>query len=95
MKTREPMTAKERIQHRLCAAALVADEALPHTDEAMVQPWRKELCNAADDYWAGEELPRNRPPAAAPPSSTPRDPHVCSEECRGEPHDAIGAGEKR
>jgi hypothetical protein len=53
--------AKERIAYRLCAAALAADEALPHDEAAMAQPWRRELCNAADDYFAGEELPRNAP----------------------------------
>jgi hypothetical protein len=30
----------------------------------------------------------------APPSSSPRDPHVCDSTCPGEPHDAIGAGAK-
>jgi hypothetical protein len=59
VKTLPPMTARERIAYRLIAAALVADEAIPHDAAAMAQPWRKELCNAADDYWCGEELPRN------------------------------------
>lgn len=49
-----------RIMRRVCEAACEADEQLHKKKLFPRSAWRKELCDAVDDYLAGEELPRNK-----------------------------------
>lgn len=56
-KTRQAK-ALDRIKNRVCDAAVRIDEYL-HTSTKIPRDLRRELCDAVDDYLAGEELPRN------------------------------------
>jgi hypothetical protein len=69
---REP--ARRRTMIRLCEVAVAIDEAL-HKGQVPAE-LQQELCNAADDYLAGEELSRNRPSSITPAPAPDQVSHV-------------------
>lgn len=58
LKKTEKLEARERISTRLCNVACLVDEAI-HQGE-IPESLSRELCDAVDDHYVGEELDRNR-----------------------------------